>query len=324
MPKPTILPRWATALLSPSDIVEPTTTEKNQGWQDQQEPPHSKFNWLFNVLYQWTVYLDGLLADDNTWTGENYFNNTVQMNATAEVKDLIVYDSGAGGGLSMNNGTDITLSSGSSIVGATNSQLSLFSPSTTTVEAFSTSANAGVFQNNSGVNAALIATNSNVGGSAIVANGDVEVSESVFASTGYITDGYVELNGAASLIYFTAATPLDNGVNLITPNIMNAARWSGQLVTGTFTVAGKHNVASITTNANEMTVNLQNPMVDTGYTVSVLGQLNNAVPYVPVVKNKTVSSFQISFYDPNPFGILNLTTAATLRIDIAVMGPQQN
>jgi hypothetical protein len=68
--KPGTLPRWAT--VGGAQIVEPTEGKKTQGFNVQEKPPSQYFNWLYNLIYQWTQYLNdpdsinlgsGLLAD---------------------------------------------------------------------------------------------------------------------------------------------------------------------------------------------------------------------------------------------------------------------
>jgi hypothetical protein len=52
--KPTDLPVWGTS----ADIVEPSAGKKDVGWASSERPPNSYFNWFWNLLYQWTQYLD--------------------------------------------------------------------------------------------------------------------------------------------------------------------------------------------------------------------------------------------------------------------------
>ena len=52
--KPTDLPRWAT---DAGRTLEPTSGEKDTGWQAGYKPPARKMNWLFNTIYDWIVWL---------------------------------------------------------------------------------------------------------------------------------------------------------------------------------------------------------------------------------------------------------------------------
>lgn len=79
MPKPSSLPRWGDNLADPGDIVEPSSGKKDIGWQDAEKPPHSYFNWLFNLIYQWCSYLNGLTGEALTWTAAHIFQSTVSV-----------------------------------------------------------------------------------------------------------------------------------------------------------------------------------------------------------------------------------------------------
>lgn len=52
--QPTSLPRWAT---DGGRTLEPSSGEKDTGWEVEKKPPARKMNWLFNIIYQWTQYL---------------------------------------------------------------------------------------------------------------------------------------------------------------------------------------------------------------------------------------------------------------------------
>lgn len=52
--KPTVLPRWAT---DAGRTLEPTSGEKDMGWQAGYKPPARKMNWLHNLGYQWVDWL---------------------------------------------------------------------------------------------------------------------------------------------------------------------------------------------------------------------------------------------------------------------------
>jgi hypothetical protein len=52
--KPSTLPSWA----SSGSIVEPSAGKKLVGHEAGEQPPAEYFNWLFNLLYQWTQFID--------------------------------------------------------------------------------------------------------------------------------------------------------------------------------------------------------------------------------------------------------------------------
>lgn len=53
--KPSKLPRWAT---DPDTTIEPNEGKKDVGFVRSERPPARYFNWLFNLFYQWTAYLN--------------------------------------------------------------------------------------------------------------------------------------------------------------------------------------------------------------------------------------------------------------------------
>lgn len=67
--KPSSLPRWADV---GGDIVEPTSGEKNVGWEPDTKPPAQYFNWWQNLVYQWMQYLN-----DGALSGAHTFSSTV-------------------------------------------------------------------------------------------------------------------------------------------------------------------------------------------------------------------------------------------------------
>lgn len=56
MARPSEYPRWEAA---PADIINPPEAKKDVGWNVAGEkPPRQWFNWLWNLIYLWLVYLD--------------------------------------------------------------------------------------------------------------------------------------------------------------------------------------------------------------------------------------------------------------------------
>jgi hypothetical protein len=52
--QPTSLPRWAT---DGGATLEPSSGQKDTGWEVDKKPPARFMNWLFNLIYDWTQYL---------------------------------------------------------------------------------------------------------------------------------------------------------------------------------------------------------------------------------------------------------------------------
>lgn len=52
---PEDLPIWATA--GSAEITEPATSQKTNGWRQEDRPPHQYVNWFWNLVYQWVVNL---------------------------------------------------------------------------------------------------------------------------------------------------------------------------------------------------------------------------------------------------------------------------
>lgn len=60
MAQPIELPRWADTVTGDATrYSDPTSGKKDVGWQDDEKPAGPHLNWLFNVIYQWLLYLSG-------------------------------------------------------------------------------------------------------------------------------------------------------------------------------------------------------------------------------------------------------------------------
>lgn len=80
--KPASLPRWSeTAGGVPSNIVEPSSGQKDTGWTPGQKPPARFFNWYKNLVYKWIQYLDDLSNQAFTWTQFHVFQKRVTVSA---------------------------------------------------------------------------------------------------------------------------------------------------------------------------------------------------------------------------------------------------
>lgn len=78
MPKPTQLPEWAT---SGTNVVEPTAGMKSAGFVAEQKPPAQYVNWLFKLLYDWTVWLNGLTNEALSWGAFQTFTARALVNS---------------------------------------------------------------------------------------------------------------------------------------------------------------------------------------------------------------------------------------------------
>lgn len=81
MPQPTGNdPVWCTTPDGTHLNVEPSAGQKATGWEVDQIPPSSYFNWWQNKVGQWVVYLKGLAGEAFTWTGAHIFQARVTAN----------------------------------------------------------------------------------------------------------------------------------------------------------------------------------------------------------------------------------------------------
>lgn len=68
------LPTWNTGL---ANNTEPNGAKKTLGWEVNEKPASSYFNWWQNKVGEWVSYLNGLAAEAFTWTGLQTFERTV-------------------------------------------------------------------------------------------------------------------------------------------------------------------------------------------------------------------------------------------------------
>lgn len=59
MPKPTVLPRWASGAAA---VVEPASGKKDVGWLVGERPPAQYENWRGELVYDWLNWIDPLLT----------------------------------------------------------------------------------------------------------------------------------------------------------------------------------------------------------------------------------------------------------------------
>lgn len=71
--RPSNYPRWASQnIVDPvsgeTNVVEPPSAHKDEGWQRKEIPPRQWQNWLARQYYDWIVYLDEAVHKLDTHT----------------------------------------------------------------------------------------------------------------------------------------------------------------------------------------------------------------------------------------------------------------
>jgi len=61
MAKPAAPSEWASGA-APADVVEPAAGKQASGWTTEM-PPHSYFNWFWQLVTLWIIWLDSVLLD---------------------------------------------------------------------------------------------------------------------------------------------------------------------------------------------------------------------------------------------------------------------
>lgn len=94
MAKPTDIPTWATDADYPAGPdawsatptkVEPSTGQKEEGWDPAQRPPAQYWNWWMNLVGQWLEYVDVQTSDDIT---ESTFPHPAKMTGTFNIASV--------------------------------------------------------------------------------------------------------------------------------------------------------------------------------------------------------------------------------------------
>ena len=92
--KPTKQPEWISD--NTTNITEPPQGKKDIGWIPAEEPPAQFHNWLWNIIYQWTNYIETVLdymtfGDDATKeiTFPGIVNFTDQVNFNADISTQV-------------------------------------------------------------------------------------------------------------------------------------------------------------------------------------------------------------------------------------------
>lgn len=85
MPRPIVLPEFASTDTTLSDStqnkIEIPTQLKEVGYDVNQIPDAQHFNWLFNNIYDWTVWLDSVVEGLGTASTYGVGNSTGQLTA---------------------------------------------------------------------------------------------------------------------------------------------------------------------------------------------------------------------------------------------------
>lgn len=72
--KPTSVPTWATTA---GNTVVPSGGRQASGWTAGDKPAAKHFNWLFNLIYLWILYLQDLANQVWNWTAAHTFSGGV-------------------------------------------------------------------------------------------------------------------------------------------------------------------------------------------------------------------------------------------------------
>jgi hypothetical protein len=94
--KPTAEPRWAeTGAGTPSaSITEPSSGEKDVGFQNGTASSAEKINWILWLIYKWCEYLnDGALSGNHTIDGTFGVTGAVDFDSTLLVNGAVDFDS---------------------------------------------------------------------------------------------------------------------------------------------------------------------------------------------------------------------------------------
>jgi len=94
------LPTWNTGL---ANNTEPNGAKKTLGWEVNEKPASSYFNWWQNKVGEWVSYLDAITAEALTWTGLQTFDRkvTITPGASAGTNELGLQLQGKGTGYGM-------------------------------------------------------------------------------------------------------------------------------------------------------------------------------------------------------------------------------
>jgi len=85
--KPTNLAEWATGA---APIVEPTLPQKQAGWTPAFKPPAQWFNWWWNLVHLWIVWLDAFESEVHTWTAAQTFSARVISNFASSTQPAVL------------------------------------------------------------------------------------------------------------------------------------------------------------------------------------------------------------------------------------------
>lgn len=97
MVKPTNLAEWGTGT---APIVEPTLPQKQAGFAVSDRPPAQWFNWFWNLVHLWIVWLDAFESTAHTWSAFQTFSafentTTAIFNGSLDVNGAFNLNAGA-------------------------------------------------------------------------------------------------------------------------------------------------------------------------------------------------------------------------------------
>ena len=88
MVKPTNLAEWGTGA---APIVEPSTPQKQAGFAVSDRPPAQWFNWFWNLVHLWIVWLDSFESTAHAWSAFQTFSQF--ENTTAALVPPVTWSS---------------------------------------------------------------------------------------------------------------------------------------------------------------------------------------------------------------------------------------
>lgn len=81
MAKPVSLPRW----IATGKIATPSTDKQDAGFDGAEQPPNNFFNWFWNLVYQWCLYLDTFGSHFQEFSGGVGIEGDIYFSGGAEL-----------------------------------------------------------------------------------------------------------------------------------------------------------------------------------------------------------------------------------------------
>jgi hypothetical protein len=283
--KPATVPQWDT---NQTNIATPAAGKLTDGWEDDEQPPASWFNWFFYWVWKWVEYLrDQVFTGGLQVTGAASGTGVYGIGGTGNAFGVRGDGSGSGSGVrgiggATGIGGEFTggASGGAGVRGvgaAANAIGGSFSGAATGGAATGVQGVGGAAGGYGGV---FLGSGSLAGVSALKGSGDSAIE----------ADGYVNLGASANPASTDAIT------DKLTP--MNIVKAWGRITTGgSAAVLAGFNVASILATGGGIQVTLASPMSNTDYAVvaNLTGGSGVAARTAVTVASTTV--FTIFAYD---------------------------